>query len=349
MRHLVTGGSGFLGHLLIERLVRDEHDVIGFDIHPESNPVNGAKYIIADVTDVQAVEAVMAQNIDVVHHTAALVPLTKAGERFETVNVGGTRIVAEAAGKAGVSAFVFTSSSAIFGAPPCPVTADTPCHPLEIYGRSKLEAERAAMEIAKKYGMAFIAIRPRTIIAAGRLGIFQVLFDWISQDVDIYVIGSGRNKIQFLHADDLIDCHMRLLAQKRYGIFNVGTSEFGTLQDDLETLIAHARSKSRVRHLPASLARVGLGILDRLHLSPLAPWHYLTYGEDFYFDLSPLEEIGFKCKYSNTQMLIQAYDSFVASKGADTESKDHASRHRSPIQQGILLGLIKALSRRPGS
>lgn len=347
MRHLVTGSSGFLGHLLIERLIRDGHDVIGFDICPETHPVPEAEYVVGDVTDARAVEAVMSRRIDVVHHTAALVPLTKAGERFETVNAGGTRVVAEAAGKAGVSAFVFTSSSAIYGAPPCPVTVDTPSHPLEIYGHSKLAAERSAVEIAARYQMPFISIRPRTIIAVGRLGIFQVLFDWISQDVDIYVLGSGRNKIQFLHADDLIDCHMMLLAQKQYGIYNVGTSRYGALQDDLEALIAHAGSRSRVRHLPAGLARAGLGVLDRLHLSPLAPWHYLTYGEDFYFDLSPLDALGFKCRYSNAEMLIEAYDAFVTNKsvGGDTRS---ASTHRSPIQQGIL-ALVKAISRRPRS
>ena len=312
------------------------------DIWEDPERPQEAEFILADVLDRDKVKAAM-RGIDVVHHTAALVPLTKAGTRFRDVNVGGSTVVAEEAANASVGTFVYTSSSAIYGKPPCPVPPDTKPEPVEIYGRSKLDAELAVSEISKKTGMPLISVRPRTIIDKGRLGIFQVLFDWIKNDINVYTIGSGQNKIQFLHADDLIDCYMLLVDRKAPGFYNVGTDRFASLDENLNNLIKHANSRSKVRHLPKDLTIGSLTMLDKLKLSPLAPWHYLTYSEDFYFDVSNLKALGWKPRYSNDEMLYESYDSFIANYDEAMKGKK-GSAHRKPLKENIL-ALLKLVSR----
>jgi len=342
MRHLVTGGSGFLGNLIVRRLIEQGQPVRILDVWEDPTRPPEAEFILGSVIDPAAVKKAV-HGIDVIHHTAALVPLTKSGNLFHQVNVEGTRLVAEEAAAAGASFFVHLSSSAIFGKPPCPVAPGATYAPVEIYGRSKAEGERVAAEICARTGMPLISVRPRTIIANGRLGIFQILFDWIKNDINVYVIGSGQNKIQFLHADDLIDCYFMLMDLQKPGFYNVGSADYGPLKEDLETLIKHAGSRSKVKQLPGKLTVQTLTALDQLGLSPLAPWHYLTYGEDFYFDLKPLQDLGYKPKYSNERMLAESYDSFVANYDQYMRL-EAGSAHRKPVKEQ-LLKVIKLVSR----
>jgi nucleoside-diphosphate-sugar epimerase len=342
MRHLVTGGSGFLGHLIVKHLALRQEEVISLDTWEASGLPAGVKFIKGSVLDADCLNMAL-KSVDIVHHTAALVPLTKAGHLFHEVNVEGSRLTAELAAQAGVKCFVFLSSSAIYGAPLCPVTTTTPTKPVEIYGASKLLAEQTVTRICKEKAMPLIAIRPRTIVGSGRLGIFQVLFDWIKNDINVYVIGSGQNKIQFLHAQDLIDCYLMLLEQNQPGFYNVGTDSFSSLETTLKNLINHAHSRSKVKHLPKELTIATLATLDVLKLSPLAPWHYLTYAEDFYFDLEPITKLGFKPKYSNDTMMAECYDEFVSHYDILRKEKS-ASAHRRPLKEQAL-ALLKLVSR----
>ena len=80
------------------------------------------------------------------------------------------------------------SSSAIFGLPEnCPITDETPLKPIEVYGRAKLAGEKQVHKAAEN-GLLCAIIRPRTILGLGRLGIFQILFEWIHEGKNIYVI-----------------------------------------------------------------------------------------------------------------------------------------------------------------
>jgi len=108
------------------------------------------------------------------------------------------------------------------------------------------------------------------------------------------------------------------------------------------SLIQHANTKSKVVGLPVLGTVSMLKILDVLKLSPLAPWHYLTYHKPFYFDISkPMNELGWKPKYSNEEMLIEAYDWFIENYQLDKQK--NLSIHRSPVKQQILK-IIKWLS-----
>jgi nucleoside-diphosphate-sugar epimerase len=334
MRHLVTGGSGFLGALIGRRLAERGDEVISVDLWEDPSRPAAVVHETCDVRDGERLTALM-RGVDVVHHNAALVPLTKSGAQFRSVNVEGSRTAAQAAVRAGVRAFVHMSSSAIFGLPKSvPITLQTPPGPVEAYGRSKLDGERAVVEACAAGGLPLIVIRPRTILAQGRLGIFQILFEWIREGRDVYVIGSGDVPFQFVHADDLMSAYLLALDQGRPGTYNVGAEHFGTLRQALENLIAHSGSRSRVRSLPERTSILALRTLDLMGLSPLAPWHYLTYHKAFYFDIDPLLQIGWRPAYSNDRMLKESYQWFLE-HGREGPGGG-ASPHRKAVRESLL-------------
>lgn len=339
MKHLITGGSGFLGNLIARRLLARGEEVAILDIWEEPSRPSDIAFINADIRDREKVRAAM-QGVDVVHHNVALVPLTKSGSLFWEVNVDGSRLAAEEAVRAGVRSFIHMSSSALFGAPAKqPITLDTAPQPIEIYGRGKLAGELAVREVCDRAGLPLVVVRPRTILGEGRLGIFQILFDWIADGKAVYTLGSGNVKFQFIHAHDLMDAYVMALDANKPGIYNVGTDRFGTMREALEHLIAYAGTTSRVRSLPEAPAILALQALDTLRLSPLAPWHYLTFGKEFHYDVSALHALGWKAKYSNDEMFKESYDWFLAHRGEITSSR--GSAHRTAVPQKLLRLLRK--------
>ena len=85
---------------------------------------------------------------------------------------------------------------------------------------------------------------------------------------------------------------------------------------------------------------VSLRALDVLGLSPLAPFHYLTYHREFYFDVAPLLKLGWKPKYSNDEMFRESYDWFLAHRAA-ADGASGGSPHRRRVREGVLWLLKK--------
>ena len=188
MKHLITGGSGFLGNLIMRRLLDIGEEVKIIDIWKSNDHPKDVEFINCDIRDADKVFKTM-KGVDIVHHNVALVPLTKSGKKFWDVNVTGSKIAAQSALKAGVEGFIHMSSSALYGAVNnFPITNKTPTSPIEIYGRAKLAGENIVSEIFNNTHAPLIIIRPRTILGEGRLGIFQILFEWIKEHKNVYVI-----------------------------------------------------------------------------------------------------------------------------------------------------------------
>lgn len=338
--HLITGGSGFLGNLIARRLLEAGEQVKVLDIWKDPTFPIEIEFIKSDIRDFDKVMHAM-KGVEYVHHNVALVPLTKSGKDFWSVNVEGARIAAESAKKSGVKNFVHMSSSAIYGAPTeLPITLKTSYNPIEVYGRGKLEGEISVSKVLRDSNTNLVIIRPRTIIGPGRLGIFQVLFKWIEENRNVYTIGNGKNLFQFVHAIDLMNAYMLAFSTDHPGTFNIGTDNFGTLREALEHLILHARSESKVVSLPRKSSILALTLADKLRISPLAPWHYLTYDKPFYFELTEIKNLGWRPKYSNDAMFREAYDIY---KSGQKIGSDSSSPHRKQISEGILK-LIKKLS-----
>ena len=340
--HLVTGGSGFVGSNIARLLHARGESVRVLDIWKDESQSPDIEFVMADINDRDAVAKAM-QGVSYVHHNVALVPLSKAGQKYWTVNVDGTRTALEAAKAVGVKMFCHMSSSAVFGSPAVmPITNDTPLQPIEIYGRAKLAAEELVKQAGRE-GIPVSVVRPRTIVGPGRLGIFEILFDWIKDGANIFIIGPGTYPFQFVHVDDLAEVSILSTLQERPGLFNAGPARFGSLREDLGALIVHAGSPSRIKSLPIWLAIGSLTLLDKLRLSPLGPWHYLTYHKPFYFDVAPtMQALGWQPKYGNVGLLTETYDWFVESR-RHQQTYGGTSFHKQPVKQGVLR-LLKKIS-----
>lgn len=331
---LVTGGSGFFGSVLARRALEEGDDVRIFDVSAPDVTLGAAEYLSGDVRDRDAVRAA-CDGVDVVLHNVAQVPLARNRGLFDAVNVLGTANLLVAARRAGVAKVVHTSSSAVFGIPERnPVTEDSPCRPREAYGRAKLHAELLCRE-AVAGGLDVTIVRPRTILGHGRLGIMAVLFEFVADGAPVFVLGSGDNCYQFVHADDLADACFRAAAREGASVYNIGAVEFGSMRETLEALVDHAGTGSRVRSLPFTPARVAMRALGDLGLAPFAPYHWLLYGESLWFDVTKARaELEWAPVHSNESMVIESYDWFL--KHRDELSALTGSRHQSLAQLGVL-------------
>ena len=260
-----------------------------------------------------------------------------------SVNETGTRILLEQARKAHVRKVVYTSSSAIFGMPERnPVTRETRPKPAEAYGRAKLAAEELCRK-ASEAGLDITIVRPRTIVGQGRLGILQILFDWVSKGRDLPVFNGGKNIYQFVHVDDLAWACIASSKRPGFAIYNIGAEQFGTLRDLLKALICHAGSKSRIKSLPMAPMEIIMHTLSRLGISPLGPYHALMYGRELYFDIADAKrELGYAPHYSNEEAICQSYDWYTANRASIRY--EGASHHRSAVRKGIV-SLVPAILR----
>jgi nucleoside-diphosphate-sugar epimerase len=239
---------------------------------------------------------------------------------------------------AGVDKVVHTSSSAVFGIPDVnPVLPSTVPAPVEAYGHAKLAAEWACLDAARE-GLDVTIVRPRTILGHGRLGIFGILFDWVRDGADIFVLGDGNNRYQFVHADDLAAACLASATSSGPQIFNVGADRFGTMRESLEALCSHAGTGSRVRRLPAAPAAVGMRLAAGLGVAPFAPYHWLLYSKSLWFDTDHVTDaLGWTASYSNVDCLTDSYDWFVEHRDAADASR--GSHHRTSSRQGALRAL----------
>jgi nucleoside-diphosphate-sugar epimerase len=342
-RALITGGSGYFGCLLRDRLLEHGHAVRVFDLVDADDRPPAVEFIQGDIRDLAAVRRA-CDGVAVIYHNVAQVPLAKDRRLFRSVNRDGTENLLKAAVEAAVRKVVHTSSSAVFGVPPKnPVDETVQPRPMEAYGKAKLAAEELVHAYIRDHGLDVTIIRPRTILGHGRLGIFHILFNWVEEGRNIPVLAEGDNLYQFVHADDLADACIKAAARPGFAVYNIGAERFGTMRETLEALCAHAGTGSKVYSLPMGLAVLGMKLTSVLGLSPLGPYHSLMYGRSFYFDIRRAKaDLTWQPRWSNVEMLCQSYDWYRAHK-EQIERWRGTSLHRSAVKEGIL-ALVKRLA-----
>jgi nucleoside-diphosphate-sugar epimerase len=341
MLYAISGGAGFLGLHLARRLLSDGHEVRTLDVVPldDADLERSVEELRGDVRDPERVRELVA-GADVVVHAAAALPIQASRESIRSVNVLGTEHVLHEARAADVRRVVFVSSTAVYGVPEKhPIEEDDTLVGVGWYGESKIDAEALCRVAAVETTI----IRPKTFIGPERLGVFEILFDWIREGRRIYILGKGHNRYQLLAVEDLVDAIVRAATapEAAHETFNVGATEFGTVRSDLQALIDHAGSDSRLQPVPVRPAELSLRALELLRISPLAEWHYKTAHRDSFVDTSRAQRLlGWQPRLSNRQALSETYDWYLANR----ERVGSAGvTHRVPWNQQAL-GLLKRLS-----
>ncbi|HEY7604563.1 MAG TPA: NAD-dependent epimerase/dehydratase family protein [Gaiellaceae bacterium] len=344
MRWAISGGAGFLGLHLARRLLADGHEVRTLDLAPLDDPEleGSVEELRGDVRSARD-DRRLVEGADVLVHAAAALPIQASRDSIRSVNVEGTATLLAAAAEAGVRRHVLVSSTAVYGVPKVhPIHEGSPLVGVGWYGESKIEAEEVTRDFGRR-GLEFTIVRPKTFVGPERLGVFEILFDWIRDDRRIYMLGRGENRYQLLAVEDLVDAIV-LAAERPEAAaetVNVGAREYGTVRTDLQALVDHAGSSSRLTPVPARPAEIALRALELLRVSPLAEWHYKTAHRDSFVDVGRAERLlGWMPRYSNAEALCRTYDWYLAHRET---LKDAGVTHRVPWNQQAL-ALLKRVS-----
>jgi len=282
MQILVTGGAGFIGSHLAERLAREGQQVRVLDNLSSGKRSNlaglsGVDLIEGDIRDASTVRAAM-RGIDAIYHLAAVAsvqasiddPLGTHGSNFT-----GTLNLLEAARQQGVRRMIYASSAAVYGdTNALPVSEKTITNPLSPYAADKLAGEHYLNFYWAKHGIATTAFRffniygPRQDASSPYSGVISIFVERIQRGQGVVVFGDGHQTRDFVFVRDLVNVLMSSLSsEKTIGVvLNVGRGVECSLLDLLGTLERLVgRSVSR-RHEPA---RVGDILRSRADVSGL--------------------------------------------------------------------------------
>ena len=223
---LVTGGSGFFGGLLKRRLLSEGFAVTNLDLLRDEDQHPALSSVQGDLRDAGLLKRVFSEHrFQAVFHCAAMLAHDVHDEALLwTSNVDGTRLLAEAAVEARVRKFVFTSTNCLWGEGfGRPVQESDPPAPIEVYGRSKLKAEQE-LEVLQAAHPEFqvVTLRCPTILDSGRLGLLAILFEFIEDGKNVWVVGDGANRYQFIYAQDLATACLLCLSYGKSNLFHIG-------------------------------------------------------------------------------------------------------------------------------
>jgi len=237
MKTLVTGGAGFIGSNLVDRLVESGHDVIVLDNLSTGNIINldkvknKIKFINIDITKQNLDD--YFENVDQVFHLAGLadiVPSIKNPKAYFDVNLLGTLNVLEAAKNKQVKKCIYAASASCYGIPSdYPTNEKSKIDPKYPYALTKYLAEEMVIHWAKVYKMPNISLRffnaygmrSRTTGAYG--AVFGVFLAQKLANKPLTIVGDGNQTRDFIHVSDLVEAII-LAAQrgKNSEIYNVG-------------------------------------------------------------------------------------------------------------------------------
>ncbi len=271
MRFLVTGGAGFLGTALSNRLNRDGHQVRVIDDLSAGEPdrlEDGVLFTRGDVADRPKLWTLL-QDVDCVYHLAARVLVSESilyPRRYNEVNVGGTVGVMEAMRDAGVRRVVFTSSGAVYGEQAeQPVREDYRPNPQSPYAVSKLAAEYYVRTIGALWGIETVILRvfnaygPGQRLPPSHPPVVPRFLRQGQQGGSLVIFGGGGQTRDFVYVDDVVNALTAASTASDVDrrIINVGSGR-ETSVNDLAALVAAAVGRQvEVLHSPAESGGVG--------------------------------------------------------------------------------------------
>lgn len=267
---LVTGGSGYLGSLVVVLLAEAGVPVVSLDVREPRTSVPGVEHVTGDLREVDLAALMGDHAVTAVVHLAAIVEPPKGmGEaELEEIEVGGTRRVVEACLAAGVEHLTVTSSGAAYGYRPSNdgrrLTEEMPVpgSPVFAYARHKAAVEALLAHTRRLHpGLRQLVLRPGTILGAGTDNQITALFT--GRVVLCFAENDG--PFTFVWDRDVAEVIVTGVLRRRVGTYNLAGDGVMTMRD-----IAAVEGK-RVVTVPAAAVKAGLALLRRLGMGRYGP------------------------------------------------------------------------------
>ena len=261
-RYLVTGGAGFIGSHLCDRLLADGHTVRVIDDlstgKPENLPVE-AEFLHASIADSASLDSAF-KDVDGCFHLAAIASVERSCEAWlatHQINLSASVQVFNAAKTMGVPV-VYASSAAIYGNNPAiPLAETAPLAPLSPYGADKAGMELQAQAGAASFDLASTGLRffnvygPRQDPLSPYSGVISIFAQRLAQNQDLAIHGDGEQTRDFVFVADVVEYLVRAMATNTAGVarvFNVCTgnqTSVAVLANSLQRLL---NSASKISH-----------------------------------------------------------------------------------------------------
>jgi 2-alkyl-3-oxoalkanoate reductase len=255
MKVCVTGGTGFTGAALVQRLLADGCTVSVLDKQPgliaDELAKSGAELHYGSVTDAQTVAKAVEGCEVVMHLAAAFRELNVPDSVYKDVNVTGTRIVAEEALRAGVRKLVYCSTQGVHGHIESPPGSEqSPIAPADYYQQTKYEGE-LELPAFQQRGLEFTVLRPTAIYGPGDPGRFVMIYRRAKKGV-FPMFGSGKTYYHPVYIDNLVDAFVLAMAPGvgRGEAYIIADEEYFSLEELVKRVGKSIGVDVRVPHYP---------------------------------------------------------------------------------------------------
>lgn len=248
MTIFITGGDGRIGRVLVKELLKRGEKIRIFTCtNRKIRTRKNLEVFYGNILDKNSLENAI-DGVDIIYHLAAILDYDASKNIMRKVNVEGTKNLLDVANDRKV---IFMSSTAVMGKRLQKIPADekTYCKPTNIYGQTKYDAEKLVLD---KNG---IVIRAPPVYGKGfEEGYFDI-FDMIMKR-KMYIIGNGKNRIQFIHIDDLVNALILVKDKGKPGEIYIVAGDDVLSQEDLIKLSAKKLGvRFKKRYMPLDVAR----------------------------------------------------------------------------------------------
>jgi UDP-glucose 4-epimerase len=285
MRILVTGGAGFIGSHITDRLIAEGHEVGVVDnlsTGKKKNVNPDALFYKMDILSPRIERIFKKLRPEVISHHAAQMDVRRsvADPLFDAqVNILGFLNILENAVKYGTKKVIFASSGgAIYGEQECfPASEDHSTRPQSPYGVSKLCGEHYLHYYHKTYGLEYTSLRYANIYGPrqdpfGEAGVVAIFSQRMLRGEQPIINGNGLQTRDYVYVGDVVEAHMAVLNGKLHGVFNVGTGRETTVNQLFRHIMTITGAQVKEVHGPERRGEQFRSCLNASKLQKQAEW-----------------------------------------------------------------------------